>query len=65
MDPSYLVSNVDEIPSPSLLIYRERARANIGRMLEISGGPEYLRPHVKTHKMSRIIKMKIDAGSTK
>ncbi len=65
MDPSYLVTNVDEIPSPSLLIYRERARANIGLMLEIAGGPEYLRPHVKTHKMSRIIEMKVEAGINK
>lgn len=65
MHPSYLVINVDEIPSPSLLIYRERAQGNIRSMLDIAGGPAMLRPHVKTHKMSRIIEMQLKAGITK
>ena len=29
MDPLYLVQNVDEIPSPSLLIYREHVEENL------------------------------------
>jgi D-threonine aldolase len=62
MDPSYIVSNIDDIPTPSLLIYRERVKANISRMLETAGGPDWLRPHVKTHKMASVIKMKMQAG---
>ena len=62
MDPRYLVANVDEIPSPSMLVYRERLRENIGRTLAIAGGPERLRPHVKTHKMRAVIEMQREAG---
>ncbi|MDE2728958.1 MAG: alanine racemase, partial [Gemmatimonadota bacterium] len=57
MDPRYLVANVDEIPSPSMLVYRERLKVNIDRTLEIAGGPERLRPHIKTHKMRAVIEM--------
>ena len=65
MDSRYLVANVDEIPSPSMLVYRERLRENIGRTLEIAGGPERLRPHVKTHKMRAVIEMQREAGIDK
>ena len=65
MDPRYLVANVDEIPSPSMLVYRERLRDNIDRTLAIAGGPERLRPHVKTHKMRSVIEMQQEAGISK
>ena len=65
MDPRYLVKNVDEIPSPSMLVYREQLRENIARTLEIAGGPERLRPHVKTHKMRAVIEMQRAAGIDK
>ena len=65
MDPSYIVNNLEEIPSPSLLIYEDRVQSNIERMLQMAGGPNYLRPHVKTHKMARVIEMKLKAGISK
>ncbi len=65
MDPRYLVNNVDEIPSPSMLVYRERLRENIDRTVEIAGGPERLRPHVKTHKMRTVIEMQRTVGISK
>ena len=65
MDPRYLVTNVDEIPSPSMLVYRERLKENIDRTLEIAGGPERLRPHIKTHKMRAVIEMQRAAGIDK
>lgn len=65
MHSRYLVTNVDEIPSPSLLIYRDLVRSNIDQMLDIAGGPDRLRPHVKTHKMPRIVQMELEAGITK
>ena len=65
MDPRYLVANVDEIPSPSMLVYRERLRENIDRTLAIAGGPERLRPHIKTHKMRTVIEMQREAGIDK
>lgn len=48
-----------------MLIYRERVRENIIRMVEICGGPERLRPHVKTHKMRNVIEMQRKAGIAK
>ncbi len=44
-----------EIPSPALLIFQERVTLNLRRMIEITGGPDRLRPHVKTHKLGPLI----------
>ncbi len=64
-DPWYVVENVAEIDSPSLLVYPDRADENTRRMIEYAGGVERLRPHVKTHKMSQIIQRQLAAGITK
>ena len=61
----YRVRNVDEIDSPALLVYPDRVRENTRRMLEIAGGPDRLRPHVKTHKMSAVIRLQMAAGITR
>jgi D-serine deaminase-like pyridoxal phosphate-dependent protein len=61
----FTVENIDEIESPSLLIYRERVEENIRRMIAIAGDAKRLRPHVKTHKLGPIIAMQIAAGITK
>jgi D-serine deaminase-like pyridoxal phosphate-dependent protein len=55
----YLVNDVNEVISPSLLIYPERIEANIKKMIEIAGDVDRLRPHVKTHKMSEIIRLQL------
>lgn len=60
--PWYTVDNVDEIESPSLLVYPDRIRENLRRMIALAGGLERLRPHVKTHKMPEIIRMQLAAG---
>jgi len=61
----YQIENADEVPSPSLLVYPDRVRENIRRMLEMAGSPDRLRPHVKTHKMAEVIKLQVEAGITK
>lgn len=58
----YLANDVNEITSPSLLIYPERIESNIKKMIDIAGGADRLRPHVKTHKMSEIIKLQMKYG---
>jgi D-serine deaminase-like pyridoxal phosphate-dependent protein len=63
--PWYLVTNVDEIASPALLVYPERVRENIRRMIVRAGSADRVRPHVKTHKMSELVRMKLEAGLTK
>jgi D-serine deaminase-like pyridoxal phosphate-dependent protein len=61
----FYIENEAEIPSPSLLLYRARAEENIRRMLAIAGGPERLRPHVKTHKLAPLIRAQLAPGITK
>ena len=58
----YLVDNVNEVSSPALLIYPDRIEHNIKRMIEIAGGVNQLRTHVKTHKMAEIIKLQMKHG---
>ena len=61
----YEVENVDEIPSPTLLVYPDRIRENLRRMIALVGDAKRLRPHVKTHKMAQIVQMKIEHGINK
>ena len=56
----FKLENTDEIITPSLVVFPKRILHNIKLMIEIAGGTESLRPHIKTHKMSEIIKMQID-----
>jgi len=55
-------SCTDEIPSPALLVFPEHIKANIQLMLEIAGGPDRLRPHVKTHKMAEVVALQQAQG---
>jgi D-serine deaminase-like pyridoxal phosphate-dependent protein len=58
----YLVDNPDDVPSPALLVYPARARQNIRRAIAIAGGPERLRPHLKTSKLAEVVTMHLDEG---
>ena len=64
-EPWYTFSNVQEITSPSLLVYPDRIEYNIRKMVEISGDVKRLRPHVKTHKMAEIIRLQMKYGINK
>ena len=63
--PWFEVSNVAEIDSPALLIYPDRAEENVRRMIAIAGGPERVRPHVKTHKLAELVRMQLALGISK
>ncbi len=56
------VSNVDEVPSPALLIYQDRALENLRRMVALAGDASRLTPHVKTHKLEPLVRAHLDAG---
>ena len=58
----YYIENIDAMDSPALAIYPERILSNIYKMIEVVGDVNRLRPHVKTHKMSEVVQMQIDAG---
>jgi len=61
----YTVSNVEEINSPSLLVYPDRIESNILKMIAIAGNIDRLRPHVKTHKMREVISLQMKHGIIK
>jgi len=61
----YSVTNVDDVPSPALLIYPDRVEENIRRMIQIAGGVERLRPHMKTNKLPEVIRMQMAQGIMK
>ncbi len=53
---------IDQISSPSLVVFRERVLANIEKMIAMAGGAHRLRPHCKTHKMAAVVRILIDRG---
>lgn len=59
------LENEDEVPSPALLIDWGRVEENLRRMIAMAGGPERLRPHVKTHKIPQIVEFQVSLGVTK
>src|SRR5438093_7312495 len=59
------LSNEGDVPSPALLIYRDRVEENIGRMIRVAGDTGRLRPHMKTHKMAEVIRMQMERGITR
>src|SRR5882724_2627581 len=60
--PWYPLVNQQEVPSPCLLLYPDRVRENLRRMIAIGGGVKSLRPHMKTHKMPVVIRMQVEQG---
>jgi len=56
---------LEEVPSPALVIGLDAMESNLRKILEIAGGPERLRPHVKTHKLPGIVKRQIELGIRK
>ena len=61
----HAVLNAEEVPSPALLIYPDRVRENIRRLIGIAGGVERLRPHIKTHKLAEVLNMQMEQGIAK
>jgi D-serine deaminase-like pyridoxal phosphate-dependent protein len=61
----YHVANIEEVPSPAVLIYPERVAQNIDRAVDICGDPDRLRPHIKTHKCAQIVRMHLKRGVRK
>jgi D-serine deaminase-like pyridoxal phosphate-dependent protein len=56
------IDNADDVPSPALLIFPDRAEANIRRMVDMAGDAGRLTPHVKTHKLSPLVAMHLKHG---
>ena len=65
MNPAYAVQDTSSIYSPALLFYKDLIQHNLTVALDIAGGPQRLRPHVKTHKTREIVQLELKAGVTK
>jgi D-serine deaminase-like pyridoxal phosphate-dependent protein len=60
----YQVRDHSAVPSPALLVYPERIVANLRAMIRVASGPQRLWPHVKTHKLPEIVRLKLAEGIT-
>jgi len=61
----YEINNVEDLISPSLILYPDRIETNVKLMIQIAGGTDSLRPHIKTHKIAEIINLQLKYGITK
>jgi D-serine deaminase-like pyridoxal phosphate-dependent protein len=61
----YHLQDPHSVLSPGLLFFKHLIRRNIARMIDMAGGPQKLRPHVKTHKTREIVRLELEAGITK
>ncbi len=61
----YRLRDTTNVISPSLLVYPERIEKNIQLMVKMAGDTEFLRPHIKTHKMAEIVHMQMQHGIKK
>ena len=60
--PAWAINRPELIESPGLVISRESLEHNLEQMVQIVGGPDSLRPHVKTHKMREIVRLWLQRG---
>lgn len=61
----YELKNSHEIPSPALIVYPDRIIRNLQQMIHLVGDVQKLRPHVKTHKMAEVVRLKRELGIDK
>jgi D-serine deaminase-like pyridoxal phosphate-dependent protein len=58
----YLVTNTAGLLTPALLIYDEAVDSNIAATLQMCGGANRWRPHVKTAKLAVVMQRLLDHG---
>jgi D-serine deaminase-like pyridoxal phosphate-dependent protein len=58
----YRVAQPDELPTPAMLVFRERLLHNIRSVCDVAGGGRNLFTHVKTHKSDAVTRMQIGMG---
>ena len=65
MSDWFEVVKASDVPSPALLFYPERIAENIRRMIGMVGDVARLRPHIKTHKSSDVLRLHLEQGIVK
>jgi D-threonine aldolase len=61
----YNIRNADTIDSPALIVYPDRVKGNIHIITKMIDDTSRLRPHVKTHKISEVVLLMLEAGINK
>lgn len=61
----YTISNNEAITTPNLVYYKDIIIENTKKAINIAGGADRLWPHVKSHKMSEMIKLQQEMGIKK
>ena len=64
-DNWYRVADETTVPSPQALVFPHRITRNIRSAIEWAGGAHRLRPHVKTHKSTDVVRLHLDEGISK
>ena len=53
---------LEDVPSPALVLGLDAIQENLRKMVAMAGGPERLRPHVKTHKLPQLVQRQLALG---
>ncbi|MEJ7738923.1 MAG: D-TA family PLP-dependent enzyme [Chitinophagaceae bacterium] len=61
----YVISNVNELDSPALVVYFDRVQENIRVLKSMIDDPLRLRPHIKTHKSKQVTQLLMQSGIAK
>ncbi|GAB2691027.1 D-TA family PLP-dependent enzyme [Mucilaginibacter koreensis] len=64
-EPWYHISNMDRLDTPALVVYPDRVKANIEKLINSVDDASRLRVHVKSHKSADATQLMIAAGITK
>lgn len=65
LETVYAISNVDEMISPSMVVFKDVMLRNLDTMVRIAGDASRLRPHCKTHKMAAVTEIELSKGVVK
>ena len=65
MENWYQINNVNELDSPTLVVFPDRIKENIRVLKAFVPDTSRLRPHVKTNKCAEVCKLMMDAGIKK
>jgi D-serine deaminase-like pyridoxal phosphate-dependent protein len=58
----YRVADPDELPTPTMLVFRDHLRHNIDSVCEVANGGRNLFTHAKTHKSEAVTRLQVEMG---
>ncbi len=58
----YVLKNPDTLETPVMLVFQDQLEHNIASIIKVTGGPDRVVPHFKTHKSKEVLKQCLAAG---